>query len=214
MTSRLTKPQLLERIQAFCYNDDEDPLTLEPWQSMTVTQLRSVVGILRDYDAARISHLGLDAVPPQVVPAFYKRHCFLLRVLLDYMEANRSIQPANPRTRSPFTYDMQVMIHQAYWDFMYENWEEREIPLDEKKRLLVTEIYLNNDRLQRLGFQKTSLQKDMDEETKKLAKKWTMPAFRQKHTSRLHQMKKQLSAIRSEISWAEANLRKARSLTL
>ena len=98
--NRMTKPELLQLIHELCYNE-EDPITMESFEEMTVEQLRTIVRLLDDGGVDFFSKRA-QMLPPGV---HQKSHCMLLASIKSWLESelrrfpNR--MPKHPVTNLP-----------------------------------------------------------------------------------------------------------------
>jgi len=101
----MNRAQLLKRIRDICYNDDQDIISLDSWDSLTVPQLRTVVSLIDDGGAEMISARSSTSRTRS-----QKGSCFMLKSLVEWIQVN----PTNPRTRRSITPRQREIIEDAY----------------------------------------------------------------------------------------------------
>jgi len=96
----MTKPELLQLIHELCYNE-EDPITMESFEEMTVGQLRTIVRLLDDGGVDFFSERA-QMLPPDI---HQKSHCMLLASIKSWLESelqrNPHMMPKHPVTNLP-----------------------------------------------------------------------------------------------------------------
>lgn len=104
MPGSASKDALVARLTATCYNSTQDYISAEEWSSLTVRQLRTIVGILEDGGIQVIARSASPGAPSG------KAHCFLLQHLVEWIQRN----PTHPITRQPLTENQIRLIHEAH----------------------------------------------------------------------------------------------------
>jgi hypothetical protein len=93
----MTKPELLQLIRELCYNE-EDPITMESFEEMTVEELRTIVRLLDDGGVDFFSERA-QMLPPYI---HQKSHCMLLASIKLWLESKLQRFP-NRMPKHPVT---------------------------------------------------------------------------------------------------------------
>lgn len=113
----LSRTELEDRIQQYCYNSNIDILTQQEFSTFDEDELRTMVSILNDDLFTLFRDHRTDPSNPND-----KRYCHLLKELFEYIRAHAiSVEPI---TRRPYTTNERRMIIDAMKVFFPERMEE------------------------------------------------------------------------------------------
>lgn len=101
----MSKASLIRLAQAICFNDDQEPFSLDKWSELTVVQLRAVV-VLGNSQMVQL-------LPQRSRSSHAKGHCFALDGLVAYLRANPS-NAINPLNNRKITRGQRSAIYEAY----------------------------------------------------------------------------------------------------